>query len=122
MATRAHDIELTIAYYGRWLDDGKSMASPRNRSSMLRYSEKNKYSYSEFDAPKMLDKVLEKGLIELPKSMHPKEIRRINDVEYYKYHKIISHPIEKFNAFKRQVIQLANEEKNHVRRRRHRRI
>jgi len=77
------------------------MASSRNRSSILRDSEKIEYSYSKYDASKMLDKLLEKGLIELPKLRPPKEIRRINDLEYRKYHVIISHHIEKCKAFKR---------------------
>ena len=57
----------------------------------------------------MLDKLLEKGLIELPKSRRPKEIGRTDDSKYYKYHRIISHPIEKCKAFKIQVLQLIKE-------------
>ena len=97
-------MELTIAYYGRQVDDGELMASSRNRGSMLRDSEKNEYSYSEYDAPKMLDKLLEKGLVELPESRRPEEIGRTNDSKYCKYHRIISHPTEKCKAFKEQVL------------------
>ena len=111
LATRAHDMELTIAYYGRQVDDGELMASSRNRGSMLRDSEKNEYSYSEYDAPKMLDKLLEKGLVQLPESRRPEEIGRTNDPNYCKYHRIVSHPIEKCKAFRGQVLQLANEGK-----------
>ena len=70
-------MELTIAYYGRQVDDGELMASSRNRSSMLRDSEKNEYSYSEYDAPKMLDKLLEKGLVELPESSVLKKLEEL---------------------------------------------
>ena len=42
------------------------MALPTNRSSALKDSEENEYPYSESDTPKMLDKILEKGLIRLP--------------------------------------------------------
>jgi len=108
---RAHDMELTISYYGRRLDDGESMVLSRNRSSMLRDLQKNEYSYSEFDALKILDKLLKKWLIELPKSRRPKEIRRINDPKYCKFHRIISHPIENCKTFKRQVLQLAKDGK-----------
>ena len=37
----------------------------------------------------MLDKLLEKGLIELPESKLPEEIRKSNDAKYYKYHMVI---------------------------------
>ena len=111
LATRGHDMELTIAYYGRQVDDGELMASSKSRSSMLRDSEKNEYSYSEYDAPKMLDKLFEKGPVELPESRYPKEIGRTNDPKYCKYHRIVSHPTEKCKPFRRQVLQLINERK-----------
>ena len=76
---------------------------------MLRDYEKNEYSYSEYDAPKMLDKLLEKWLVELPESRGPEEIGRTNDPNYCKYHRIVGHPIKKCKAFRRQVLQLANE-------------
>jgi len=95
LATRAHDMELTIAYYGRRLQDDESMAAPRNISFMLRDSKESEYPYSEFDAPEMLDKLLEEGLIELSKSKRPEEIGRTSDPKYCKYHIIISHLIEK---------------------------
>jgi len=60
LATRAHDMKVTIAYYGKQLNDDGLITSLRNRSSMLRYSAKNEYPYSESDVPKMLHKLLEK--------------------------------------------------------------
>jgi len=98
LATRAHDMELTIAYYGRRLQDDESMAPPRNTSFKLKDSKES--TYSEFDAPEMLDKLLEEGLIELPESKCPEEIGRASDPRYCKYHRIISHPIEKYRTFK----------------------
>ena len=59
----------------------------------------------------MLDKLHEKGLIELPESKHSEEIERANDPEYYRYHRIISHLIEKCRTFKERVMQLAKEGK-----------
>jgi len=55
-------MELTIAYYGRWLDDGESMASSRNKCSMLRDSEKKENSCFESDALKMLEKLWNRDL------------------------------------------------------------
>jgi len=59
----------------------------------------------------MLPKLLEKELIELPESKHPKDVRRTNDPKYCKYHRIISHPIEKCNALRIQVMQLTKKGK-----------
>ena len=79
LATRAHDIKLTIAYYGRRLDNGELVSASRSKGSMLRGSEENECPYSESDMPKILHKLLEKGLIELQESRLPKVIGRIND-------------------------------------------
>jgi len=68
---------------------------------MLRVSQESAYLYSESDAPDMLNKLLEKGLIELSKLKHAEEVGRTNYRKYYEYHMIISHPIEKFNTFRR---------------------
>ena len=62
LATRAHDMELTITYCGRWLNDDESVASSRNESSILRDFEEKEYLYSDFDVPEMLDKLLQKDL------------------------------------------------------------
>jgi len=104
-------MELTIAYYGRRLQHDESMAPPRNISFMLRDSKESEYPYSEFDAPKMLNKLLEEGLIELPESKRPEEIGRASDPRYCRYHRIISHPIEKWRTFKERVMQLAKKGK-----------
>jgi len=111
LATQAHDMEVTITYYGRRIDDGKSVTASRSKGSMLRDSEKNECPYSESDALEILHKLLEKGLIELPELRRHKEIGRTNDPKHYKYHRIFSHPIEKYKAFRGQVLQLIKEGK-----------
>jgi len=63
LTTRAHDMELTIAYCGRRLQDDESMAPPRNISFMLRDSKESKHPYYEHDASKLLTKLLEEILI-----------------------------------------------------------
>jgi len=52
------------------------------------------------DAPEILQKLLEKGFIELPESKCPEEVGRTNDPKYYQYHRIIGHPIEKCDVFR----------------------
>ena len=61
-------MELTIAYYERWLNDDQSVASLRNESYMLRDFEEKEFPYFKSDVPEMLDKLLEKGLIRLTES------------------------------------------------------
>jgi len=102
-------MELTIAYYSGRLNDDESMSS-RNKS-LLGGSKEKERPYSESNKLKILDKLLEKRLTELSKSNHLEEIGRTNNHKYYRYHWIISHPIEKCRTFKERVIQLAKEGK-----------
>jgi len=69
-------------YYGKQLNDGGSITSSRNRSCMPRCSEENEYPYSESDVPKMLHKLLKKGLIELPEAKRLEEVGRADDPKY----------------------------------------
>ena len=108
---RAHEMELTIAYSGRGPTNDESTRSSRKRSSMLNGFKGNKCPSFEFDAPRILDKLLEKRLIELPKPKNPEEMRRSNDSKYCKCHGIIGHPTEKCKVFKKQVMQLRKEGK-----------
>jgi len=111
-------MELTIAYYGRRLQDDESMAPSRNLSFMLRDPKESQHLYYENNALEMLVKLLEKGLTELSKSKRAKEIGRTNHLKYCRYHGIINHSIEK------QDIQgtshaTSKGRKDHTRRRRH---
>jgi len=91
-------MELTIAYYKRWLNDYESTSSRNIR--LFGGSKEKECLYFGSDAPELLDKLLKKVLIELPKSKRLEEIGRINDSKYCRYHRIISHLIEKCRTFK----------------------
>ncbi|TYK18366.1 ty3-gypsy retrotransposon protein [Cucumis melo var. makuwa] len=43
----------------------------------------------------MLEQVIEKQLIQLPECKRPEQARKVDDPNYYKYDRIISHPVEK---------------------------
>ena len=102
-------MELIIAYCGRQLNDDELITLSRNRNFMLRHPEENEYPCSEFQATKILDRLPERGLMELLQSRHPEEIEKTNDRKYCKYHRVISHSIKKYRAFKGKVLLLAKE-------------
>jgi len=60
-------------------------------------------SFFKSDARELLEKLLQKRVIRLLVSKHPNEIKRTNNPKYYKYHKIIGHPIAKCDTFRGQV-------------------
>jgi len=87
------------------------MVPPKNISFKLKDSKESEYPYSDFDAPEMLHKLLERGLIELPESKRSEEVGRTDYPKYCEYHRIIGHSIENCNAFRGQVLQFVKEGK-----------
>ena len=59
----------------------------------------------------MLEQLLEKNLIELPEPKRPNEKDKVNDPKFCKYHRIISHPIEKCFILKELIMRLKEENK-----------
>ena len=63
------------------------------------------------DVPNILEQLLQLKLIELPECKRPEDIRKVDDLNYYKYHHIICHLIQKCFVFKEQIMKLAKENK-----------
>ena len=69
------------------------------------------YRFIDADMPEMLEQLLKLQLIELPECKRPEEMGKVNDPNYCKYHRIISHPIQKCFVLKELIMKLANERK-----------
>ena len=59
----------------------------------------------------MLDELLKSKLIQLPELKRPEEANRVNDPNFCKYHRLISHPVEKCFVLKDKIMELYNEGK-----------
>ena len=57
----------------------------------------------------MLDDLLEKKVIELPECKRPREMHRVNDPKYCKYHRIVGHPVDKCFTLKTLIMELAQQ-------------
>ena len=132
LATRAHDMELSINVAGSrdvFLEEPKKMQEAYKggktstkvyeeqsmvvstapfkfstksdkkqekkgvNKSTLKERQETKYPFNDSDVPSMLDDLLEANLIELPEMKRPEEANRVNDPNYCKYHRLISHPL-----------------------------
>ncbi|XP_030934588.1 uncharacterized protein LOC115960030 [Quercus lobata] len=158
LATRAHDMELSIAsnghqgppvqepYNGRERQDtrkgGKfppklenkqslivttaplkvlvkpkikeqtyALTQERRRRPTLQEMQEKKYPFPDSDISNMLDHLLELKLIELPEMKRPEEADQTNDPKYYKYHRLIGHPIEQCFVLKDKIMELAHQGK-----------
>jgi len=66
----------------------------RKRPTLKEFQEK-KCPFLDSDLLGMLDDLLEKGVIKLPKSKCPKEAERTTDPKYCPYHRVAGHPLKK---------------------------
>ncbi|TYK05705.1 ty3-gypsy retrotransposon protein [Cucumis melo var. makuwa] len=81
------------------------------RRPTLNERQEKVYPFPDFDLPDMLDQLLEKQLIQLPECKRPAEMGRVNDPNYCKYHRVISHPVEKYFMLKELILKLALDKK-----------
>lgn len=57
----------------------------------------------------MLEDLLDKKVIELPKCKWPEEMNRVNNLKHCKYHRIVSHLVGKCFFLKELIMKLAQE-------------
>ncbi|TYK04497.1 ty3-gypsy retrotransposon protein [Cucumis melo var. makuwa] len=87
-------------------DDG----SERRRLT-LKESQEKVYPFPDSYIADMLEQLLEKQLIQLPECKRPEQAEKVDDHNYCKYHRFISHPIEKCFVLKELILRLAHEKK-----------
>ncbi|KAA0064216.1 retrotransposon gag protein [Cucumis melo var. makuwa] len=155
LATRAHDMELSITNRGakdfliqksrsdkNELDDTKKIANSvikesmvvhatplksfskrketkierkhdgdEKRQSTLKERQEKVYPFPDSDVADTLEQLLENQLIQLPECKRPEQAGKVDDPNYCKYHRVISHPVEKCFVLKELILKLAREKK-----------
>ncbi|KAA0061113.1 ty3-gypsy retrotransposon protein [Cucumis melo var. makuwa] len=133
LATRAHDMELSIASRGtkdfpvpKVRKDKKETKSAEKvvkstvKESMvvnttpLKFSKRKEGRAEKKDdgnIADMLEQLLEKQLIQLPECKRSEQAGNVDDPNYCKYHRVISHPVEKYFVLKELILRLAREKK-----------
>ena len=81
------------------------------RHSSLKEWEQKVYPFLDANMPEMLEQLLKLQLIVLPECKRPKEMGEVDDPNYCKYHRIISHPIQKCFVLKELIMKLAKKRK-----------
>jgi hypothetical protein len=82
----------------------------KRKSTLLEMQEKQ-YPFPDSDVSKMLDYLLTLKVIELPEMKHPEEANQTNDPKYCKYHRLISHLVERCFVLKDKIMELARQGK-----------
>jgi hypothetical protein len=89
---------------------GPSQERERRRLTLKEMEEKT-YPFPDSDVPGMLEDLLEKEIIKLPECKRPEEMGRTNDPKYCKYHRVVSHTVEKCFVLKDLILRLVREGK-----------
>ena len=66
----------------------------------LQERKEKKYPFDDDDVQRIFDELMATKAISFPEPKRPTEVNMINNSKYYLYHRIISHPIKDFYAFK----------------------
>ncbi|KAG8383497.1 hypothetical protein BUALT_Bualt04G0019400 [Buddleja alternifolia] len=73
--------------------------------------QEKEYPFPDSDVSHIFDELLAGKLIELPEPNRPEEAGKVNDPKYCKYHRVVSHPIEKCFVVKDKTMALARDGK-----------
>lgn len=66
------------------------------------------YRFLNLDVPMILDELLAKKVIDLPKSKRLKEINKVSDPKYFKFHCVLDHPTRKCFILKENIMMLVS--------------
>ncbi|GKU88733.1 hypothetical protein SLEP1_g2962 [Rubroshorea leprosula] len=83
----------------------------QNKKSTLKELQQKKYPFADSKVPAIFEQLLALNLIELPAPKHPEEVGRVNDPKYCKYHRIVSHLIDKCFLLIDMIVRLEKEGK-----------
>ncbi len=89
---------------------GSSQERERCRLTLKEMEEKT-YPFLDSDVLGMLENLLEKEIIKLLECKWPEEMGRTNNPKYCKYHRVVSHTVEKCFILKDLILRLAKEGK-----------
>ncbi|TYK00107.1 ty3-gypsy retrotransposon protein [Cucumis melo var. makuwa] len=81
------------------------------RRPTLRERQKKVYPFPDSDVADMLEQLIEKQLIQFPECKRLEQAGKVDDPNYCKYHRVISHPVEKCFMLKELILKLARENK-----------
>ncbi|KAL0434269.1 UNVERIFIED_CONTAM: hypothetical protein Slati_2761200 [Sesamum latifolium] len=90
--------------------EDQRVTNDRRRPTLKEFQEKE-YPFPDSDVPYIFDELLEIKLIELPESKRLDEDGKVNDPKYCKYHRVVSHPIERCFVVKEKIMALVKEGK-----------
>ncbi|KAL0458510.1 UNVERIFIED_CONTAM: hypothetical protein Slati_0478200 [Sesamum latifolium] len=90
--------------------EDQRVTNDRRRPTLKELQEKE-YPFPDSDVSYIFDELFERKLIELPESKRPNEAGKVNDSKYCKYHRVVSHPIERYFVIKEKIMALAKEGK-----------
>jgi len=74
------------------------------RCPTLKELQAKKYLFPYSDLQGMLEDLLEKGVIQLPKLKRPEQVGRTANPKNYRYHRMVSHPLEKCITLKKRIM------------------
>ncbi|OIT05051.1 hypothetical protein A4A49_04639 [Nicotiana attenuata] len=111
MAVKATSVKVTTKQKVKKDKTPSQYPKEEKRRPTLKDIEAKVYPFQDSDVSTILDELLAKKVIDLPESKRPEEIGKVSDPKYCKFHRVISHPTEKYFVLKEKIMTLVSEGK-----------
>ncbi|KAL9233018.1 hypothetical protein vseg_008061 [Gypsophila vaccaria] len=89
----------------------KISAKPKYDKKKETYTKGYNRDRPSFEELQTKEYLLENKILRLPESKRPNQAHRVNDPNYFRYHRLVSHPVEKCITLKEKIKQLAKDGK-----------
>ncbi|KAH0748540.1 hypothetical protein KY290_027772 [Solanum tuberosum] len=111
MAVKATSVKVTTKSKLKEEEAPSQYPKEKRRRPTLKELEAKVYPFPDSDVPMILDELLAKKVIDFPESKRPKEINKVGDPRYCKFHHVLGHPMSKYFILKEKIMMLVSEGK-----------
>ncbi|KAH7846488.1 hypothetical protein Vadar_014552 [Vaccinium darrowii] len=111
MAANVEPFKISTKPKGRQVEKFAPPQMKERKRLTLKEMQEKVYPFPDSEVPSMFDQLLDLKLIELPEMKRPEEANKVNDPNYCKFHRLVSHPTSRCFVLKEKIVELASQGK-----------
>ncbi|KAH7865724.1 hypothetical protein Vadar_010358 [Vaccinium darrowii] len=111
MAANIEPFKISTKPKGRQVEKFAPPQMKERKRLTLKEMQEKVYPFPDSEVPSMFDQLLDLKLIELPEMKRPEEANKVNDPNYCKFHRLVSHPTSRCFVLKEKIVELASQGK-----------
>ncbi|KAH7856201.1 hypothetical protein Vadar_033865 [Vaccinium darrowii] len=111
MAANVESVKISTKPKGKQVEKFALPQVKERKRFTLKEMQEKVYLFSNSEVPSMFDQLLDLKLVQLPKMKRPEEANKVNDPNYCKFHRLVSHPTLRCFVLKEKIVELASQGK-----------